>query len=168
MAATDWTNEFTERLRSQFPDSGLEYKAYLGQNFITGPAAMVLPLLQYLRDAERFDMLVDLTAVDYPKDEKRFEVIYELYSFDRNERLRVKCRVGVSDTMASIVAVYRGADWLEREAYDMFGIAFQGHPGLKRILMPEEWTGFPLRKDYSIIEMDQEWVQAHLGIESGQ
>jgi NADH-quinone oxidoreductase subunit C len=113
-------------------------------------------------------MLTDVTAVDYPKDSARFEIIYILYSFRMNQRVRVKTRVSEAQGVPSLVPLFDAANWLEREVFDMFGIQFTGHPNLKRILMPDDWHGFPLRKDASIIGMDQEWVQKNLGIESGQ
>jgi NADH-quinone oxidoreductase subunit C len=91
-----------------------------------------------------------------------------LYSFSRNERIRVKTRIKEGQKPQSVVGVHLTANWLEREVYDMFGIEFQGHPDLRRILMPDEWEGHPLRKDYDILQMDNRWVQENLGIESGQ
>jgi NADH/F420H2 dehydrogenase subunit C len=168
MAATAWEGEFTSRVAESVGGTDLKFEMYLGQNFIICPSHQLEPLVRYLRDHEQFDFLVDLTAVDYPKSDARFELIYILYSFARNERIRVKTRCGESESIASIASLFRAANWLEREAFDMFGIRFSGHPNLKRILMPDEWKGYPLRKDSSILGMDNEWVQAHLGIESGQ
>ena len=121
-----------------------------------------------MRDAEGFDYLVDITAVHYPKREQQFDMVYVLYSFPRNERIRVKARIKDGEHVQSVVAIWPTADWLEREVFDMFGIVFDGHPGLKRILLPEDWKGHPLRKDYDILQQDREWVQINLGIESGQ
>jgi NADH-quinone oxidoreductase subunit C len=80
----------------------------------------------------------------------------------------VKTQIAEGDHIPSAVSIWAAANWLEREAYDMFGIQFDGHPELKRILLPDGWKGHPLRKDYGIIEQDSEWVQINLGIESGQ
>ena len=132
------------------------------------PAAVTADIIRFLRDEEQFDFLTDLTAVDRPKEPARFELVYILYSFIRNERVRIKTRLSDNEPMSSITSLFEAANWLEREVYDMFGITFTGHPHLKRILMPDEWHGFPLRKDASIIGMDNEWVQRNLGIESGQ
>jgi NADH-quinone oxidoreductase subunit C len=167
MAATTWTGELPDRLAAHFPGQ-LEFWEYLGQPFVVAPAELVPALLAYLRDSETYEMLTDLTAVDYPKRQERFELIYILYSFVRNHRLRVKCRFGECFEPPSVTAVFAGAAWLEREVFDMFGIRFTGHPDLRRILLPEDWQGHPLRKDYSITGMDNAWVQKHLGIESGQ
>ena len=168
MQAVEWQGELPRRLAAQLPDANVKCETYLGQNFVSLDAAAVPTAIAYLRDDEQFDMLTDLTAVDRPKDPARFEVIYILYSFEKNERIRVKTRVAEAHAVPSIVSFFEAANWLEREVFDMFGIPFAGHPDLKRILMPEGWHGFPLRKDASIIGMDQEWVQKNLGIESGQ
>lgn len=122
----------------------------------------------YLRDEEKFDLLSDLTAVDWPKREKRFDVVVNLYSFAKNERLRVKARAADGEEVSSVAGVWPTANWLEREVFDMFGIVFAGHPDLRRILLPDEWQGYPLRKDYDIIQQDTAWVKENLGIESGQ
>ena len=168
MQAVAWVGELPERIVSAFPDAGLRCLSYLGQHFVETPVGAVAPSIQFLRDHEQYDMLTDLTALDHPKDGARFEIVYFLYSFARNERIRVKTRVSEDQDVPSIAAIFAGANWLEREVYDMFGVRFAGHPDLKRILLPEEWQGFPLRKDKSILAMDQEWVRENLHIESGQ
>jgi NADH-quinone oxidoreductase subunit C len=168
MQSTPWEGALPEHLEQTFSGHGLSYQTYLGQNFVTAPAGIIAGIVRFLRDEEQFDFLTDLTAVDRPKDPARFELIYILYSFTRNERIRIKTRAGENEPVPSITSIFEGANWLEREVYDMFGVTFTGHPNLKRILMPDEWRGFPLRKDASIIGMDNEWVQSNLGIESGQ
>lgn len=168
MQATEWSGELPDRIRGAFPSLQLGFFTYLNQNFLETKVVDLVPLLQYLRTTERFDMLTDLTALDYPLNEKRFEVIYVLYSFAKNTRIRLKIRVPIGEAVPSVATLYPAANWLEREAYDMFGISFSGHPDLKRILMPDDWQGFPLRKDKSIIDMDEDWVRSNLGIESGQ
>jgi len=122
----------------------------------------------YTRDEEKYALLSDLTAVDWPKREKRFDVVLNLYSFEHNARLRIKVHAGAGEVVPSVTSVWPTANWLEREVYDMFGIEFGGHPDLKRILLPEEWQGHPLRKDYDILTQDTAWVKENLGIESGQ
>ena len=168
MASTPWADDFTTRLIERLAGHTVEFASYVGQNFITAEAKSVIALLQYLRDEERFDYLVDVTAVDWPKREQRFDLIYILYSFDRNERIRVKTRLADGDKPGTAVPIFVTANWLEREVYDMFGIEFAGHPDLRRILMPDDWRGWPLRKDYGILQMDNQWVAENLGIESGQ
>ena len=145
-----------------------EASTYLGQNFMIVEPSITNDVLQILRDEEQFDYCVDITAVHYPSREKHFELIWILYSFPRNQRIRVKTMIADGASFPSSVSIWPTANWLEREVYDMFGIQFDGHPDLKRILLPDGWKGHPLRKDYGIIQQDQEWVQINLGIESGQ
>lgn len=157
-----------DQLQTLFPDTKFEFLELVGQSFAVIPVESALPVLRAFRDRLAFDFLVDVTAVDYPQRPARFELIYILYSFERNQRFRLKTHVPEGERPLSATSVYPAANWLEREVYDMFGIEFAGHPSLKRILLPEGWEGFPLRKDYSIVQQDQKWVQANLGIESGQ
>jgi NADH-quinone oxidoreductase subunit C len=169
MAATPWESPFTARLKERFGDQIREFSTYVGQNFLVCEPAAVIPILEHLKIEEEFEYLVDITAVHYPKREKQFDVVYILYRFPpHNERIRVKTMIADGEKLATATTVHATADWLEREVFDMFGIEFEGHPGLKRILLPEEWQGHPLRKDYSIIQQDHRWVQENLGIESGQ
>jgi NADH-quinone oxidoreductase subunit C len=162
-----WTSPLVEKYKSQY-GSGLDAQTYLGQNYFSVDRSLIPDLLRLLRDEEGFDYCVDITAVHYPKREKQFDVVWILYSFSRNERVRVKTQIADGAAISSSVAIWPTANWLEREVYDMFGIQFEGHPGLKRILLPDGWKGFPLRKDYGILQQDTEWVQINLGIESGQ
>lgn len=168
MVTTPWADELTARVKTHFGEAVTEFATYLGQSFMVVRLDVVPALLDYLKGEEQFDYLVDITAVDWPKREARFDLIYVLYSFARNQRIRVKTYSKDGDRPRSVVDVHLTADWLEREVFDMFGIEFTDHPGLKRILMPDEWQGYPLRKDYGITAMDNRWVQENLGIESGQ
>jgi len=162
-----WTSPMVEKYRSQY-GSGLDPLTYLGQNYLAVDRSLIPDILRLLRDEEQFDYCVDITAVHYPKREKPFDVVWILYSFPRNERVRVKTQIADGASLPSSVPIWPTANWLEREVYDMFGIRFDGHPDLKRILLPDGWKGHPLRKDYGILQQDQEWVQINLGIESGQ
>ncbi|MCL6545297.1 MAG: NADH-quinone oxidoreductase subunit C [Bryobacteraceae bacterium] len=168
MATTKWESELTQSLSAQFGDKIVEFCSYLGQNFLIARPEAVVPITEWLKTEAGFDYLVDITAVDYPERPERFELIYILYSFSRNERIRIKTSVPDGYRPASATLVHPTANWLEREVFDMFGIEFEGHPDLRRILMPEEWQGHPLRKDYSILQQDQAWVRENLGIESAQ
>jgi NADH-quinone oxidoreductase subunit C len=161
-------NELVKRYRGRFGEGLREAWVDRKQAILVVSREQWLEIAQYTRDDEGFDLLTDLTAVDWPKREKRFDLILNLYSFAKNERLRLKTQVGDGESAASMVSVWPTADWLEREVYDMFGITFEGHPNLKRLLLPEEWQGFPLRKDYDILQQDEAWVRENLGIESGQ
>jgi len=165
---TSWESELTARLTEQFGDHILEFSTQLGQNFLVARPEAAIPILKYLKEAEGFDYLVDITAVDYPQRAERFDLVYILYSFPHNQRIRMKIRIPEGFEPRSAVEVHLTANWLEREVYDMFGIEFAGHPDLRRILMPEGWQGFPLRKDYSILKQDEDWVRENLGIESAQ
>jgi NADH-quinone oxidoreductase subunit C len=167
-APVPWDSPMISRLRAQHGSGLHETVTYLGQKYIVADSSLIPELLQVLRDQEQFDYCVDITAVHYPEREKQFEVVWILYSFPHNERIRVKAAYGDGKPVPSAVPIWPAANWLEREVFDMFGIRFEGHPDLKRILLPDGWKGHPLRKDYGIIQQDQEWVQINLGIESGQ
>ena len=169
MESVPWDSELSRQLKGQFGEEILECASYRDQNFVVAKPEAAVPLLEYLKIEADFDYLVDLTAVHWPKREgTQFDIIYIVYSFARNERLRVKIRIPEGFEPATAVFVHSTANWLEREAFDMFGVRFEGHPDLRRILMPDEWTGHPLRKDYGITQMDQRWVKENIGIESGQ
>jgi NADH-quinone oxidoreductase subunit C len=164
MAAEEWSDELTERIRRALVQAVERSAQYRGQHFLDVRREDYLALMEYLRLEEDYESLIDLTAVDGP----RFVVIAVVYNFGRAHRLRVRVHVPEGESLPSLASVWKGANWLEREVFDMFGISFTGHPDLKRILMPDDWKGHPLRKDYGILDMDQEWVQKNLGIESGQ
>jgi len=164
---TPWDAPMVAKFKREY-GSGVNGFTHLGQNYLEVQRSLIPNLLRLLKDDEQFDYCVDITAVHYPKREKPFDVVWILYSFARNERIRVKTQVADGESIASVVPIWATANWLEREVYDMFGIKFEGHPNLKRILLPEGWKGFPLRKDYGILQQDDEWVQINLGIESGQ
>ena len=163
-----WDDAFPRRVREHLGGAIQESLTYLGQNFFVVDAGSILSICRYLKQEEQFNFLTDLTALDDPQREKRFDVIYQLYSFPHNVRLRLKAPLGEKEGIESVVSLWAAANWLEREVYDMFGIRFRGHPDLRRILLPEEWQGHPLRKDYHILQQDVQWVQENLHIESGQ
>lgn len=159
-------NEQVRRLRARFAAALGEATLDRKQAIVAVAPERLLDVCRYLKEEEKFDFLTDLTAVDWFQRAPRFDVVLNLYSFPRNERLRLK--VGVDSSCPSVTGLWSTADWLERECFDMFGIVFEGHPGLKRILLPDEWKGHPLRKDYDILKQDTDWVRENLGIESGQ
>jgi NADH-quinone oxidoreductase subunit C len=163
-----WESELVTRLRGQYGSGIKEASTYLGQKYFVVDSSILYEILLLMRDDELFDYCVDITAVHYPKREAQFDIVYVLYSFHHNERVRVKTQIKDGDSLRTAVEIWPTANWLEREAYDMFGISFDGHPDLKRILLPDGWKGHPLRKDYPILQQDKEWVQINLGIESGQ
>jgi NADH-quinone oxidoreductase subunit C len=113
--------------------------------------AKIVSVCRFLKSEEKFVRLSTVTAVDRYPAEPRFEVVYHLHSLERNERLRLKCRLGGdSPEIESVTGVWRSANWYEREVFDLFGIRFSGHPDLRRIMLPDDWEGHPLRKDYPV------------------
>lgn len=113
--------------------------------------ARILEVCRFLKDQQQFVRLSGITAVDWHPRDPRFEIVYLLHSLKRNQRLRLKCWVSESSAqIESVFSVWRCADWYEREVFDMFGVRFENHPDLTRILMPNDWEGHPLRKDYPV------------------
>src|SRR5688572_11383087 len=138
------------RVRERFPELAVVAGPDSGE--LTVPGDRLIEVMTFLRDELDFAMLTDVTAVDWLPREPRYDVVYHLLSISNTARLRVKVELpGVDEPrVPSVVEVWIGADWLEREVYDFFGVVFTGHPNLKRILMPDEWIGHPLRKDYPV------------------
>jgi NADH-quinone oxidoreductase subunit C len=161
-------NELTRRYREKFGAAILDALEDRKQPYLVIDSAQFKEIALYTRDVEKFDLLEDYTAADWPRREKRFDLIAILYSFPHNTRLRLKVPVAENERPTSLVEVWPTTNWLEREIFDMFGIEFAGHPNLKRILLPDGWQGHPLRKDYDILLQDSAWVRENLGIESGQ
>jgi NADH-quinone oxidoreductase subunit C len=129
----------------------LETIEALGETTVIADPARIVDLSGHLKTAGKYIRLSAVTAVDWYPAEPRFEVVYHLHSIERNQRLRVKCRLsGTDPEIDSVYSVWRSADWYEREVFDMFGIKFRNHPNLIRILMPLDWEGYPLRKDYPV------------------
>ncbi len=136
-------------LRERFPDAVLETGSYHDQHWAVIRPDRLVEVCRWLRDdpANDYDVLLDLTAVHWPDDPEPMTVVYHLYSLSRNDRLRLKLRTGDRGPVPTLTGLWASADWNEREAYDMFGIVFDGHPDLRRILMPEDYTDHPLRKE---------------------
>jgi NADH-quinone oxidoreductase subunit C len=143
-------------LRERFATDVLEVSEHRGQTSVVVRPEAIEPVCRALRAAPglRFDFLVQVTAVDWPEREPRFDVVYNLLSLQTRATLRLKVRVGDEDTpfpeVPTVSTVWPAANWYEREVYDLFGIRFAGHPDLTRILMPSDWEGHPLRKDYPL------------------
>lgn len=161
-------NDLVKRYKARFGDAIREAWEDRKQAILVVDRAALAKIAEYTRDDEKFTLLSDLTVVDWPKREKRFDVVLNLYSFEHNARLRIKVHAGENEPVPSVSGVWGTANWMEREAFDMFGVRFEGHPNLTRILLPDEWQGYPLRKDYDILTQDTAWVRENLGIESGQ
>ncbi len=168
---------FIEALQAQFP-AGLQISYWLGDWTIIVGQEQLAPVAQWLHDGPTalFDYCSDVTAIDWPaRAERRFDIVYCLYSTTLRHRVRVKTHAGEQDAVPSVTGVWPGANWLEREVYDMFGVRFAGHPDLRRILMPEDWQGFPERKDYPlegpgelILESPQEWLKLRQAVEESE
>ncbi len=143
-----------DTLQAKFPDGGLTFSQFRDNRRVVVPAAKLLPILSLLKTDLGFDMLAEITAVDYLEYEgatDRFGVVYVVLNTQTGERLIVKTFVNdPNPSLPSMFPLWKSADWLEREVYDMFGISFTGHPDLRRILTPDEFTAYPLRKDYPL------------------
>ncbi len=135
-------------LAQKFKVDQFQFTHVFGDDVIVVPKENILAVLKHLRNTDRFDFLMDICGADYPAREKRFEVVYHLFSSKNAARLRLKVMLGEGESIPSALSVWKGADWFEREAYDMFGIRFEGHPNLRRILTHHQFVGHPLRKDY--------------------
>jgi NADH-quinone oxidoreductase subunit C len=128
------------------------YKIAHDELTITAQARDIVPVVTFLRDDERcqFWCLIDITAVDWPGRERRFDVVYHLLSPKQNARIRLKIEVGEGEPVASIIDVFPGANWFERETYDLYGVPFTGHPDMRRLLTDYGFEGHPLRKDFPL------------------
>ena len=164
----DHASPLLRRLIDELPQALQETHAQHGDATALVSAGHLLEVLRFARDDPEFDfeMLTDLCAVDYLPRAPRFEVVYHLYSVSKNHRLRVKVRASEDDPIESVTGLWPGANWLEREVYDQFGVNIVNHPDLRRILMPDEWQGHPQRKDYPLegpgellMENPQDWLR---------
>ena len=153
-----------KKLRDKFEGAVIEATEFLGQLSIRIQPSLIVDVCAALRsDSETpFNYLSDLTCVHYPdRKEAPFEVIYNLYSISKNERVRLKAAVN-GRGIDSVTSVWPSADWPEREVYDLFGVVFRNHPDLRRILLPPDWEGHPLRKDYPLEFVENAWTAKHL------
>ena len=122
-----------------------------GERTLIVEPSRIVELCRFLKDSEKFVRCSAVTCVDLHPAEPRFEIVYHLHSVERNLRVRLKCRLsGADPAIDSVTTVWRGANWYEREIFDLFGVTFRNHPNLTRILMPLDWEGHPLRKDYPV------------------
>ncbi|MGB8507615.1 MAG: NADH-quinone oxidoreductase subunit C [Pyrinomonadaceae bacterium] len=153
------------RLRERFGVALTGAFTFLGQLSIHVQNSNVVAVCDALRrDAETpFDYLSDLTCVHYPeREDAPFEIVYNLYSIKANARVRLKVAANETDGVESVTGVWPAANWMEREVYDLFGVPFKNHPDLRRLLLPEDWEGHPLRKDYPLEFMENNWTTKHL------
>lgn len=144
--------KIADLLKRQFPDGVLSAGQSFGDEIVVIERDALIPMVNFLRaKPHEYTMLLDLTCVDYQGDEPRFEMVYHLFSLSRNVRLRLKVRLAEQDlSIDSLTGLWKNANWLEREAWDMFGVHFKGHPDLRRLFMYDGFEGYPLRKDYPL------------------
>jgi NADH-quinone oxidoreductase subunit C len=152
------------RLREQFGQALLEVKVWRNETTVVLAPQHLPQVCRFLRDDPdlAFDFLSDVTAVDrlnLPESSPRFEVVYHVYSLHHGRRLRLKVRVDEGQAVPTVTGVWPTANWHEREVYDLFGVSFEGHPDLRRILMPDDWEGHPLRKDYPAEASPKWWEE---------
>jgi NADH-quinone oxidoreductase subunit C len=141
-----------EELKQKFPEKIKEVSVQFGDENILIEGDSLLDIVRFLKDKPyTYSMLLDLTCVDYKGQEPRFEMVYHLFSVPAVQRLRIKARVSEKDLQIdSLTSLWKNANWLEREVYDMFGVSFNGHPDLRRIFMYDGFEGYPLRKDFPL------------------
>src|SRR6185295_1499509 len=153
-----------KKLKAKFGGAIGEASEFIGQVSVRVQADSIVPVCEFLRDdaATLFNYLSDLTVVHYPMRPEPFEVVYNLYSISRNERVRLKASLADGAPVDSVTGVWPTADWMEREVFDLFGVSFNNHPDLRRILLPPDWEGYPLRKDYPLEFIENEWTKRHL------
>jgi NADH-quinone oxidoreductase subunit C len=146
------TNLAIKKLQEKFPNSILEVKTFRGEVNITVQKRDIFEICKFLySDSDlQYHVLTDLCGVDFFPEPPRFEVVYLLYSMKSNQRLRLKTKVGEEESVSSVESIWKAANWLEREVYDLFGIPFENHPDLRRILLWDGFEGYPLRKDFPV------------------
>jgi len=154
-------NLTVRKLRERFPEAILSAKSFRNEITVVVTPSEIVRVCRHLKEEPelRYDFLSDLTAVDRLREHPRFEVVYHLYSLQFKRRVRLKVLVEEGEAVPSVTQVWGTADWHEREVYDMFGVGVEGHPDLRRILMPEDWEGHPLRKDYPVQASPKWWEE---------
>ncbi|MBV9330689.1 MAG: NADH-quinone oxidoreductase subunit C [Alphaproteobacteria bacterium] len=145
-------SEFGSRIAAALPGALVSQTVRLGELTLVAVPDQIVRILRFLRDdpACDFRILVDICGVDWPQRPQRFDIVYHLLSLSRNRRIRVKIEAGEAGAIPSDISVYEAANWLEREAFDMYGVSFAGHPDLRRILTDYGFSGYPLRKDFPL------------------
>lgn len=148
------TRQAVQHIGEQLPQAILAETEFLEELTLEVRKESLVQLLTILKQTPEpgFEVLMDLTAVDYLQPTKRTKIVYWLHNPTNLQRIRISVFAARGEEMPSVTALWRGADWYERELFDLFGVHFHGHPNMKRILMPEDWQGHPLRKDYALTE----------------
>lgn len=163
---TDATNHpLVQKVRKQFGDAVVQATEFIRQLSIHIAPHNIVSVCDFLkRDAGTpFNYLTDVTCVHLPdRDDAPFEMVYNLYSIKTGERVRLKAAVNETDGIESVTSVWPAANWMEREVFDLFGVKFRNHPDLRRILLPPEWEGHPLRKEYPLEFVENNWTDSHL------
>jgi len=147
-----------ELLKAQFPEAVRGVTEFRGETTVAVEKGQLKAVMRFLKESEatRYDLLVDFAGVDLGSATPRFKVAYLLHSMRFNNRLRIETRVAEGAELETVSDIWKSADWMEREVYDMFGIGFSGHPDLRRILLPDDFAGHPLRKDFPLKGLDFE------------
>lgn len=157
------SEQIVEKLKGKFGAQVLNAIEHRGETTVKVERADIVAICTFLRDECGYNFLSDLCGVDYLGRTPRFEVVYNMYNLTDKTRLRVKVDVGEQDPQVDTVSgVWSTANWHERECWDLLGISFKNHPDLRRILLPADWVGFPLRKDYPVQGPDREPYQGRL------
>src|SRR6476660_266572 len=145
-------NALGQTIVSALPGAAIDHKVAFNQLTVAVQVDRIVDVVRFLRDDSgcRFISIIDVTAVDYPKRERRFDVVYHLLSPTLNTRIRLRAEADESTQVPSIIEVFPGADWFEREAYDLYGVTFIGHPDMRRLLTDYGFDGYPLRKDFPL------------------
>ncbi len=153
-----------QEMRASFGSTILKEWQNFGETTFEVGVAQLIAILEYAKDPKYagYEVLMDLTCIDYLEPARKMEIVYWLHNPVTYHRLRVKIPIDRDGAVPSVTKLWPGADWYEREIYDLFGVVFDGHPDLKRILMPDDWVGYPLRKDYALTE---EPVEFKFGVE---
>jgi NADH-quinone oxidoreductase subunit C len=157
-------HQLVKKLKAKFGEAVGDASEFIGQLSVKVDGARIVEICDFLRsDSDpRFDYLSDLTCVHWPRTPAPFEIVYNLFSIASNERVRLKVRT--SDSVDSVTGVWPAANWLEREVFDLFGVRFNNHPDLRRLLLPPDWEGYPLRKDYPLEFVENAWTEKHLPV----
>ena len=154
-----------KKLKSQFGEAIGEALEFIGQLSVTVDGTRIVEICDFLKSDEEigFNYLSDLTCVHYPdRRDTPFEIVYNLFSISSNERVRLKVRTSEALGVESVTGVWPAANWLEREVFDLYGIRFSNHPDLRRLLLPPDWEGYPLRKDFPLEFVENAWTAKHL------
>jgi len=148
-------------LQEKFPQTILEVSFHAGETTVLLRKESLLEVCRFLKEesALKMDFLSNLCGVDFPDREQRFEVVYHLFSVSRHMRINLKVRAAEGEKVPSVTGVWRTANWHEREAFDLLGIPFEGHPDLRRILLADGWQGHPLRKEYPVKGFDRDHIK---------